>query len=309
MPNTDGVLDQRRPSTRCLTVAATIRPHVAPEKMAAAGHAAEAAGLDEVWLWEDCFFSGGLTTAAMILSQTSTLKVGVGVLPVPMRSVALTAMEIATLYRAFPGRVRIGVGHGVQEWMAQIGENVASPMTLLREHLECLSMILRGDRVSYAGRYVKLRDVCLEWPPLSPVEIVTAATGPRTLQLSGELAAGTVLTSETDPDQVRDAIANIQIGVARRNLPAVDHSVIVYVQTATGHDAERSARDELSRWDFDQSRFNDLTAYGDAEQIAGSVRRWIDAGADTIVLQHPVDVDIEAFVTFAGTEVQPLLKR
>jgi hypothetical protein len=39
-------------------------------------------------------------------------------------------MEIATLARAFPNRVRIGVGHGVQDWMAQIGAKVDSPMTL-----------------------------------------------------------------------------------------------------------------------------------------------------------------------------------
>lgn len=42
-------------------------------------------------------------------------------------------MEIATLDRAFPGRVRIGVGRGVQDWMRQVGAGVASPMTLLRE--------------------------------------------------------------------------------------------------------------------------------------------------------------------------------
>ncbi len=308
MYKSDGAVDQQRSPAQTLKVACTIRPHIAPEKMARAGRTAEAAGLDEVWVWEDCFFSGGITSAAMILSQTTNLTVGVGVVPVPMRNVALTAMEIATLHRAFPGRVRIGVGHGIQEWMAQIGENVASPMTLLREYIESLSAILSGDNVNFDGRYIKLRDVRLEWPPLSPVEIVTAATGPRTLQLSGELTAGTVLTSETDPDQVRDAIANIQIGIARRKLPVVDHSVIAYIQTTTGPNAEQQARDELARWDFDQSRFHDLAAYGDARQISQSVRRWVDAGADTVVLQHPVDVDIEAFLTFVGTEVQPLLR-
>lgn len=304
----DGSPDVNQPSRRTLTVACTIRPHVAPEKMIAAGRAAETSGLDEVWLWEDCFFSGGLTAAAMILAQTSTLSVGIGVVPVPLRNVALTAMEISTLHRAFPGRVRVGVGHGVQSWMAQIGESVGSPMTLLREYLETLTAILSGESVTFHGRYVSIDDVRLEWPPLSPVEIVTAATGPRTLQLSGELAAGTVLTSETDPQQVRDAIANIELGAARGGRCADDHSVIVYIQTATGLDAEQRARDELALWDFDQSRFHDLTAYGDAEQIARSVRRWIEAGADTVVLQHPVDVDIEEFIRLAGAEIRPLLR-
>jgi len=52
---------------------------------------------------------------------------------VPLRNVALTAMEIATLARLFPGRLTAGIGHGVQDWMGQAGAKVESPMTLARE--------------------------------------------------------------------------------------------------------------------------------------------------------------------------------
>ena len=58
--------------------------------------------------------------------------VGIGVLPVPLRNVALTAMETATLHRLFPGRLTVGVGHGVQDWMGQVGARPESPVTLLR---------------------------------------------------------------------------------------------------------------------------------------------------------------------------------
>lgn len=289
-------------------VGSTIRPQVAPERMVSAARAAEAAGLDEVWLWEDCFFSGGLSTAAIILSQTTTLTVGVGVVPAPMRNVALTAMEIATLHRVFPGRVRIGVGHGVQDWMRQIGAKVASPMTLLREYLESLTALLSGARVSRHGRYVILDDVCLEWPPEGPVEILAAATGPKTLRLSGELTDGTILTSGTDPALLRESVRDIAIGAALRE-HAAEHSVVVYVQSVTGPDSEHRAREELVRWQFDQTKVDDLTAYGDATDIAHSLQRWIAAGADTVVLQPALDMHIEDFVTFAGSEVQPLLKQ
>jgi alkanesulfonate monooxygenase SsuD/methylene tetrahydromethanopterin reductase-like flavin-dependent oxidoreductase (luciferase family) len=90
-------------------------PQYAPERLAAAARAADRAGLDQLWLWGDCFLTGGLSTAAIALSHSTRLTVGVGVLPVPMRNVALTAMEIATLSRAFPGRLRVGIGHGVQD--------------------------------------------------------------------------------------------------------------------------------------------------------------------------------------------------
>ena len=56
----------------------------------------------------------------------------------PLRNVALTAMEIATLARLFPGRLTVGVGHGVLDWMSQVGGRVESPMTLLREYTAAL---------------------------------------------------------------------------------------------------------------------------------------------------------------------------
>ena len=151
------------------------RPQIAPERLAAAATAADGAALDELWLWEDCFLAGGMSSAAIALANSERLKVGIGILPVPMRNVALTAMEIATIDRAYPGRIRIGLGHGVQDWMAQIGEKVASPMTLLREYVTVLSSLLRGDRVTFDGRYVKIADVALDWPPRTDIELLIGA--------------------------------------------------------------------------------------------------------------------------------------
>ncbi|MFI8568401.1 LLM class flavin-dependent oxidoreductase [Rhodococcus sp. NPDC078407] len=104
-----------------------LRPEMAPEDIVDAARAADTSGVDEVWLWEDCFFSGGISTAALVLANTEHVNVGIGVLPTPMRNVAATAMEIATVARIHPGRLRVGLGHGVQSWMGQIGGRVQSP--------------------------------------------------------------------------------------------------------------------------------------------------------------------------------------
>lgn len=274
-------------------------PQFAPERIAATARAADAAGLDELWLWEDCFLAGGVSGAAIALANSERLTVGVGVLPIPLRNIALTAMEIATLHRAFPGRVRIGLGHGVQDWMKQVGAKVSSPMTLMREYLTCLSALLRGETVTFNGTYVTLENVTLDWPPASDVEILTAAVGPRTLALSGELSNGTVLTQGTTPDQVRDAITRIA--------PVGPHSVVTYVLAATGDDAAEQVRQEIARWGLDASA--DIHASGSAAEIAAAVRRWVDAGSDTVVLQPPLNADIEEFVEFIGRQVAPLLRQ
>ena len=102
--------------------------------------AADAAGLEELWLWEDCFRESGLAPAAAVLAWTERIRVGVGLYPVPLRNVALTAMELASVERLFPGRHIVGVGHGVQEWMGQVGARVESPVTLLREPAPTVSV-------------------------------------------------------------------------------------------------------------------------------------------------------------------------
>ncbi len=122
-----------------------------------------------------------MSIASALLAWTDRLPVGIGVLPVPLRNVALTAMETAALHRLFPGRVTVGVGHGVQGWMGQVGARVESPLTLLGEYLQALRGLLRGERLTVDGRYVKLDDVALDWPPLTPPPVLAAAAGPRTL--------------------------------------------------------------------------------------------------------------------------------
>src|SRR4051794_17030392 len=107
-------------------------PSLPPEQLPAMARAVEDAGVAELWVWEDCFWAGAIAAAATVLAGTERLRVGIGVLPVPLRATPLTAMELAALERIAPGRVVAGIGHGVQSWMEQAGVRVPSPLTLLR---------------------------------------------------------------------------------------------------------------------------------------------------------------------------------
>jgi alkanesulfonate monooxygenase SsuD/methylene tetrahydromethanopterin reductase-like flavin-dependent oxidoreductase (luciferase family) len=178
-------------------------------------------------------------------------------------------------------------------------------MTYLREYLTCLTALLRGETVTYSGRYVQLADVRLEWPPNPNVELLAAATGPRTLALSGELSSGTILTSGTTPDELREALGHINSGRQGAGR-AEPHSIVVDIVAATGADAHAAAVRELEFWQVDPTK--DVAAYGSAQDIARAAHRWLAAGADTVVLQPAADVDISSFVAFVGSEVAPLLK-
>ncbi|MFJ9248114.1 LLM class flavin-dependent oxidoreductase [Streptomyces sp. NPDC101776] len=284
---------------------AVFRPQLPPERLREVVRLADASGLEELWLWEDCFREGGISAAAAALAWSERVRVGVGLLPVPLRNVAITAMEAATLYRLFPGRAILGVGHGVQDWMGQVGARVESPVTLLREHLDALRALLRGERLTTDGRYVKLDDVALDWPPAGPVEILAGATGPRTLRLSGAAADGTILTSSTSPDGVRRARQLIDEGreSAARTEP---HKVVVYLLTATGPDATTRLHAELAEEGLESTP--DLGVAGDADTVAKAVQRLAEAGADTVILQPTADEpDPEGFVRFTAEKVRPLV--
>jgi alkanesulfonate monooxygenase SsuD/methylene tetrahydromethanopterin reductase-like flavin-dependent oxidoreductase (luciferase family) len=287
------------------SLGAIFLPQWRPELLRDVASSADESGLDQLWLWEDCFLQSGLAAASAVLGWTNQLKVGIGLMPVPLRNVALTAMEIATMARLFPSRVLPGIGHGVRDWMAQVGAAVPSPMTLLEEYTDALQKLLRGERVDIAGRFVSLDGVQLEWPPTVPAPLYIGAVGPRTLQLSGRLADGTILTGGSTPDKVRAARAVIDEGRAATSRTA-HHEVVVYLLAATGPTAADRMQRDVERWNL--SADDDVSVIGDAATIAAAIGRWTAAGADTVVLQPTLDEpDPVAFVRFVGEEVRPLL--
>jgi alkanesulfonate monooxygenase SsuD/methylene tetrahydromethanopterin reductase-like flavin-dependent oxidoreductase (luciferase family) len=214
--------------------------------------AAERASVAELWLWEDCFLQGGIAQAAAALGSTETLTVGLGVLPAPLRNVVTTAMEIATLEAIFPGRLRLGIGHGVQDWMRQAGAAVASPLTLMREYITALSDLLAGRSVTVDGRYVRLAGVRLDWPPQQRVPVLIGGTGPKTLALAGELADGVILDSRYTVATLRDALGHVAAG--RPDSGETPFSTVLFLACR-------------------------------ADQVAAAAGPYLDEGVDTLVFQ------------------------
>jgi len=262
------------------TLGVIFPPDLPPERLRGVARAADGAGVEQLWVWEDCFKESGIATAAAVLAWTERLAVGIGLMPVPLRNVALTAMEIATVERLFPGRLVPGVGHGVLDWMAQVGARTTSPMTLLREYTSALRALLHGETVTVSGRYVQLDHVALDWPPAAPPPLLVGAVRERTVRLAGELGDGVIFTGESTPADLRSGLDHLAAGrtTAGRSGPS---DVVVFVPVQDG-----------------------LTA----EQTAEQVGAFAAAGAThVILLSVGEEMPLERFAEFVGQKVRPLV--
>ncbi|MEU4042845.1 LLM class flavin-dependent oxidoreductase [Streptomyces antibioticus] len=256
-----------------------------PAGLPAFARAAEALGVDDLWVVEDLGWNGGVSAAAVALGATERLRVGLGIAPAPLRSPALLAMELATLARVFPGRLVAGIGHGVREWMAQAGVAPRSPLALLEETITSVRALLSGQRVTLDGREVRLDGIELVHPPTEVPPVVAGVVRPRSLELSGRVADGTLVAEGHGPRDLAEIRALTAEGGA-----GPGHTLTVFAFAHAGDDpaeVSRTLRPHVEghgAW-LGRPPEEVFTVSGTAAQAAARVADLATAGADTVVLR------------------------
>ena len=187
-----------------------------PEQVPSIAAYAEELGFREVWVAEEFFAQGGFTVAALVLGATRRVRVGVGVVPAVVRHPAATAMEIATLARAYPGRFVPGIGHGLPMWTDQMGITARSPLTALRECVTAVRTLLGGGVIDVEGKQFTAHSIQLTHPVAEEVPILTGVLGPKSLRLSGEIADGTIMSILAGPKYIESSLERIRPAVRDR---------------------------------------------------------------------------------------------
>ena len=298
-------------------------PTYAPDLLVDYAQRAEKAGFDELWLWEDSFWAGAYTSAAIVLAQTDSIKLGIGLSPATVRNPLFAAMEITTLAALYPGRFMPGFGHGVDSWMKQIGAAPKSSLKALGETVEAIRGLLNGETVTMHGDHVQMEAVTMNLTPKVVPPLYVGGMREKTLQLAGRVGDGTILTEMSSPAYVRWSREQIALGMKAGG--RTENRVVVFAHGKVGvGEAAQQARtvmrgviasrfswtrvhlmplgiaDEaqsmLEQYGVDgaaermpESWVDKLAVTGTPEQAAAAIQRLADAGADSIVLQPPAN--------------------
>ena len=151
----------------------------------------ENAGLDAVWM-ANIRAHDAITTLSIVGRETSTIALGTAVTPTYPRHPIAMAQQALTAAAATQGRFTLGIGLShkvVIEGM--YGLSYAQPARHMREYLDVLAPLLRGETVNYRGEQYCVNDIAIEIPDHAQVGLVVAALGPRMLDLAGRLSDGT----------------------------------------------------------------------------------------------------------------------
>ena len=161
-----------------------------PRLLADLAREAEAAGWDGFFLWDHLVWPGARlvtdawTALALIAAETSVVRFGPIVTPIPRRRPWKLARETVALDRLSGGRLVLGVGlGGFREEFDDIGEEPDPKVRAqqLDEGLEVLVGLWSGRPFSHRGRHFRIEEARFEPTPVqSPrIPIWVAATWPR----------------------------------------------------------------------------------------------------------------------------------
>ena len=159
--------------------------------------AADKLGVNEAWSAE-AWGMDAIVPLAYLAAKTEKIKLGTGILQISSRVPSMMAMTAQSLDTVSKGRFILGLGvSGPQVVEGLHGASFAKPLGRLRECVEILRIGLAGEKLAYEGEHYLLprpggegKAIRLSQPPRPELPIYLATLGPKSLQMTGELANG-----------------------------------------------------------------------------------------------------------------------
>jgi len=302
-----------------------------PHDVAALAKLAEDVGLDSVWVSET-WGSDATDLVTWIAAHTSRIAIGTGILQMPARTPAATAMAAATIDHLCGGRFRLGLGAGgprvVEGWH---GVPYGSPLTRTREYIAIVRAVLaREEPLTFDGDVYALplpggdgRALKLNVVPLRhDIPIYLAAMGPKNVALTKEIADGwlPLLYSPEHAELFGLGHLSPDFDVAPMVLTAIDADraaardvvrpdIALYVG-AYGPKTKNFYADLVRRYGF-EAEVDAIQGAGLEGRMSDATAEVTDAMVDTLALAGPVALvrdRLQAYDEAGATSVLAMTK-
>ena len=223
------------------------RPSV-PEQLRLA-RKAEALGYESLWVTETRLARDAISVLGAMAATTTRIRLGTGIVNTWTRGPALMAVTFATLDNLAPGRMSVGLGAYWDPLAWKQGIERSKPLTQMREYIGVLRRLFAlEDGVSFEGECVKVRDLTLDLghgdariPP--DVKIFIGATGPKMMELTGEIADGVLINGILPPAYTRSSLEHMAAGAARAGRSLDQVAKLQLVNISMDADAEKARFD------------------------------------------------------------------
>jgi 5,10-methylenetetrahydromethanopterin reductase len=300
-----------------------VYPNESPSEIIGSAKLAESLGFDTLWMLDShLLFREVYTMLGALAVSTSRLRFGTAVTNPITRHPTVTASAFSTLHVLTGGRATLGISVGDSALKAMNLE--IAKMATLADAVAKIRALFKGEAVSFSGEdHAKLTFANVDAP------IYIAATGPKMLKMSGELADGVILMNGIAPELIKTAVdivheaergAGRAIGstkivvwaachpsfdavkynVARailRNIPGpiddLTRKVAAEVKAAYNYEQHGRSEAEFGKLVPDEL----VTRYafaGSAEMVKGQVEALRPLGVDEVVLAVPVAPGIKS---------------
>ena len=277
--------------------------------------AADRMGVNEAWSAE-AWGMDAIVPLAYLAAKTENIRLGTGIMQISSRVPSMMAMTAQSLDTVSKGRFNMGLGvSGPQVVEGLHGAAFGKPLSRLRECMAILRMALNGEKLQYEGEHYVLprpggegKPIRLSQPPRPNLPIYLATLGPKSLQMTGELADGWLGTSFV-PEQSHVFLDDLRAGATKagRSLADIDIQTGGYFEMSDDVERLIEARKPAMAFTLGGMGSAKTNFYNDAycragyEDDAKAVQSlWIDGKRDQAVARVPDEMVL--LTNLIGTE-------
>ncbi len=276
------------------------------DQLIEAARRAEQDGFDSFWIAQ-IFGMDALTALAIVGREVPRLELGTAVVPTYPRHPMMLAGQALTVQLATSDRLALGIGLSHRVVIEDLwGYSYAKPVRHMREYLEAMLPLLRGESVAVTGEDITCIG-SLDVTGAAAPDVIVAALGAQMLKLAGSTGCGTITWCTGERALLDHVVPRINAAAASAGHPRPRVVVGLPICVTSDPDAARAmVADQLALYgglpsyramlDLDGAAGPaDVAIIGDESQVEAQLRRLADGGVTefgaVIVAPSAADAD------------------